>query len=85
MTGEKAEIVMGFLADIINGNLHIYPQTEEAEAALMEFINTGVNEQVGAIYLKVKDGVPLEKKKLVFMQVTKKGTPLGGKKEIKSG
>ena len=86
MSDEKQSIITGFEAEVVNGHLCIYPQTAEAEATLLEFIKTGVNEQAGAIYLKQKDGVTLDPKRLVFMQVTKKGTPLGdATKEVKGG
>ena len=73
-------------AEFLNGLLQIYPENAREEAQLIGYVSGGVNEEVGRVFRTAKDGVPLEEKQLVFIQITKKGTPLyDTKKEIKGG
>ena len=60
-------------ADIQNGHLQIYPETEEESKGLEEFHRDGVNEQAGCLYQKVVNGVELPEKVLVMLQITRKG------------
>ena len=60
-------------ADIQNGHLQIYPETEEESRDLEQFHLSGVNSRAGCLYQKVVNGVELPAKVLVMLQITRKG------------
>ena len=60
-------------AEVVNGFLQVYPQSEQEEQDLMGFHKTKINRKVGALFQKVKGGQKLPVRKLVMIQVTKKG------------
>lgn len=60
-------------AEVANGFLQVYPEGDQEEQDLMGFHKTKINRKVGALFQKVKGGRPLPVKKLIMIQITKKG------------
>ena len=69
-------------AEILNGHLHIYPDTAQDEKELLEFRDTGVNSIVGTVCQVERNGTMLPEKELLFIQITKKGTALTSKIDL---
>lgn len=70
-------------AEILGGFLQIYPENTKEELELTEYFSDGINEKIGAVHKTVENGVPLKEKKLAFIQIAKKGTPLSdGKAKV---
>ena len=60
-------------AEVKNGHLQVYPEGEQEEQDLMGFHKTKLNRKVGALFQKVKAGQILPARKLIMIQITKKG------------
>jgi len=63
-------------AEVLNGHLHIYPDTYQDEKDLLEFRDTGVNNGIGTVFLTMRNGRPLLREKLLFIKITKRGINL---------
>lgn len=63
----------GMRAEVVNDFLQIYPENEKEETDLVGFHKTKLNRKVGALFQKVKDGKKLPVRKLIMIQITKKG------------
>lgn len=59
-------------AEILNGHLHIYPETHQEEKELLKFRYAGINNTVGTVFQSERNGIPLSRKKLIFIQITKR-------------
>lgn len=60
-------------AEVVKDHLQVYAENEQEEQDLMGFHKTKLNRKVGALFQKVKAGQRLPVKKLVMIQITKKG------------
>ena len=63
-------------AEVANGHLQVYPENEQEEAELMRFHKAKLNRKAGALFQKVKAGQTLPVKKLIMIQITKKGVKI---------
>ena len=69
-------------AEILNGHLHIYPDTAQDEKELLEFRDAGVNNTIGTVFQIERNGIMLPEKELLFIQITKRGTALTSKIDL---